>query len=118
MGVRSVSGQDAVVLLRDTAVRAPASRTGFSAATGKGAPELERSPAAGESTERATSAARNDAANKAAGTRLRIDGDSKQVVAQIVNSSNEVIKQIPPEEVLKIAAQFRELCGKLFDETV
>ncbi|NIA12622.1 MAG: hypothetical protein GWP08_00985 [Nitrospiraceae bacterium] len=49
------------------------------------------------------------------GTRVRIDNASKQIVAQIVDENNEIIKQIPPEELLKIAAKFRDLQGKLFD---
>jgi len=47
--------------------------------------------------------------------RLRIDEASKRIVAQIVNEDNEIIKQIPPEELLRIAARFRDLRGKLFD---
>jgi len=52
------------------------------------------------------------------GTRLRIDEASKRIVAQIVDENNEVIKQIPPEEILKIAARFREISGKMFDRKV
>jgi uncharacterized FlaG/YvyC family protein len=51
------------------------------------------------------------------GTRLRFDEDSKRIVAQIVNEANEVIRQVPPEEVLRIAAKLRRLQGILFDET-
>ena len=56
--------------------------------------------------------------NERAGTRLRIDATTKQVVAQIVGRHNNVIKQIPPEEALKIAARIRELHGQLFDEII
>ena len=52
------------------------------------------------------------------GTRLRIDEASKRIVAQIVNEDNEVTKQIPPEELLRIAARSREISGKLFDRKV
>lgn len=52
------------------------------------------------------------------GTRLRFDENSQRVVTQIVDQNNEVIKQIPPEEMLRIAARFNELRGKLFDESV
>lgn len=117
MGVRSVNGLDASVLLPASIVRAPASRTGASEDTGKSTSEAGRIPSPGGRAERGASATQSDPARQATGTRLRIDGASKQVVAQIVTQSNEVIKQIPPEDVLKIAAQFRELCGKLFDET-
>ena len=50
------------------------------------------------------------------GTRLRIDADSKRIIAQIVNEANEVIKQIPPEELLRIKAKSRQIQGLLFDK--
>jgi len=49
---------------------------------------------------------------------MRFDEASKRVITQIVDQNNEVIKQIPPEEMLRIAARFNELRGKLFDESV
>ena len=49
---------------------------------------------------------------------MRIDPSSRRIVAQILNESNEVVKQIPPEELLKIIAQFRQLRGVLFDQNV
>lgn len=55
------------------------------------------------------------AASTRSGTRLYVDESTHQVVAQIVNANNEVIKQIPPEEMLKIAARFRILVGTIFD---
>lgn len=59
------------------------------------------------------------AAEKAAkvrgGTRLSLDKATERIVAQIVNKNNEVIKQIPPQEVLRIAAQFRRVVGLIFD---
>jgi uncharacterized FlaG/YvyC family protein len=55
---------------------------------------------------------------RAATPRLRIDKSSNRVVAQMVNENNEVIKQIPPEELLRIAAKFRDFQGLLFDESV
>lgn len=62
------------------------------------------------------------AADKAAkvrgGTRLRLDQATHQIVAQIVNQNNEVIKQIPPEEVLKIAARFRKVVGLIFNQRI
>jgi uncharacterized FlaG/YvyC family protein len=50
-----------------------------------------------------------------AGVSLRIDAATKRVVAQIVDEANHVIKQIPPEELLKVAAKTRQLQGLLFD---
>ena len=119
MGVRSVNGQDAAVLLPASAVRAPASRQNASEATGKTAPEIREKTRTGEErTERAASTAQSDPAKQRAGTRLRVDEASKRIVAQIMNQNNEVMKQIPPEEALKIAARFTQVCGKLFDQKV
>ena len=47
---------------------------------------------------------------------LRIDNGTDRIVAQIVDrKSQEVIKQIPPAELLKIASRLREFVGLLFD---
>ena len=58
------------------------------------------------------------AAKARGGTRLRLDDATEQVVAQIVNTNNEVIRQIPPEEALRIAARFRQVTGLIFDQQV
>lgn len=50
------------------------------------------------------------------GTRMRIDKESKRIITQIVDQSNQVIKQIPPQELLQIAARFRQLEGVIFDK--
>jgi len=119
MGVRSVNGQDVTVLLSASAARAPASRPKAAEASEKTAPEARGKLRAGEErAERAASAVQSNPAMQRSGTRLRVDQASKRIVAQIMNQNNEVIKQIPPEEALKIAARFREICGKLFDQKV
>jgi uncharacterized FlaG/YvyC family protein len=46
---------------------------------------------------------------------LHFDEASKRVIAQIVDGNNEVIKQIPPEALLRIAARLREVQGRMFD---
>lgn len=50
--------------------------------------------------------------------RLRIDEETNRVIAQIVDENNELVRQIPPEEVLRVAEQTRQLLGLLFDESV
>ena len=55
------------------------------------------------------------AARTRSGTRFSHDEITNQVVAQIVNESNEVILQIPSEEALRIAARFRQVTGLFFD---
>jgi uncharacterized FlaG/YvyC family protein len=119
MGVRSVNGQDAAVLLPVSAARAPASRVNASEATGKTTPEMREVARMGEErTKQVAGTTQGDPAEQRSEIRLRVDEASKQIVAQIMNQNNEVIKQIPPEDALKIAARFREICGKLFDQKV
>ena len=50
------------------------------------------------------------------GTRFRITDPPRRLIAEIVDANNEVIKEIPPKEVVQIAARFRRLVGLLFDE--
>ena len=119
MGVRSVNGQDAAVLLPSSAARAPASRLNASEATGKTAPVIREKARAGEErAERAAGTVQSDPAKQRSGTRLLVDEASKRIVAQIMNQNNEVMKQIPPEEALRIAARISKICGNLFDQKV
>lgn len=114
MGVRSVTGQGLRVLADPLLARTPSGGVPASA-------PKEVAPQAPESPKPATTEAREvriDAGPEATGTRLRIDRESKRVIVQILNEANEVIKQIPPEELLRIAAATRKLQGLLFDENV
>jgi uncharacterized FlaG/YvyC family protein len=52
------------------------------------------------------------------GTRLRVRGEERRIVAEIVDKQHEVIKQVPPEESLVIADRFQRIQGMLFDEHV
>jgi len=49
--------------------------------------------------------------------RLRIDPQTERIIAEIVNEDNEVIKQVPPEELLELAATSRAIQGLLFDRS-
>jgi len=53
-----------------------------------------------------------------AGTRLRMDDGTDRIIAQIVGRQQEVIKQIPPEEQLKVIRKARQIQGLLFDKLV
>ena len=44
-----------------------------------------------------------------------LDALLKRAKAVLSSEDYEIIKQIPPEELLRIAARFRDLQGKLFD---
>lgn len=62
--------------------------------------------------------AADQASQSRGGTRLRLDERTDGVVAQIVNKNNEVIRQLPPEEALRIAARFHDLVGLIFDKNI
>lgn len=45
-----------------------------------------------------------------------VDGDTGKTVIKVMNSTtHEVIRQIPAEEMLRVAARMRDLLGVLFD---
>lgn len=54
-------------------------------------------------------------ANAPSGVRLEVDETVDRIIAQILNENHEVIKQIPPEEAVRLFARFRELTGLIFD---
>lgn len=62
--------------------------------------------------------AARQSAISASGVRIRVDETTHQVITQILNESNEVIRQLPPEDALKIAARFRQITGLIFDLNV
>ncbi len=49
-------------------------------------------------------------------TRLHLDEESNRIVAQVLDENNQVIRQIPSEELLDISVRFNRLEGILFDE--
>ena len=49
-------------------------------------------------------------------TRLHLDEESNRIVAQVLDENNEVVRQLPPQELLDITACFNRLEGILFDE--
>ncbi|HOQ31794.1 MAG TPA: flagellar protein FlaG [Candidatus Hydrogenedens sp.] len=51
-------------------------------------------------------------------TRLKVDEENKRIVIQILNSQNQVIRQIPPEEWLKFLSRWQKVQGLFFDEKV
>ncbi len=58
------------------------------------------------------------AANVRSGSRIRIDEATERIVVQILNAENEVIKQIPPDDLLRVLERFRQVTGILFDRQV
>jgi len=47
-----------------------------------------------------------------------IDKDTKRIVVKVLDTdTQEVIRQIPPQELLRFSARIQELLGVLFDES-
>ncbi|MDH3251262.1 MAG: flagellar protein FlaG [Ignavibacteria bacterium] len=47
-----------------------------------------------------------------------IDEKTKKIVVKVLDADTQkVIRQIPPEEVMKMSARIQELLGVLFDQT-
>jgi len=117
MGVRSVTGQgpnNALVsssMARTPPENAPDPAPVVAAQEAKASPEPSK-----EQAHRTAKLAAPNPARQRAGTRLRVDAATERIVAQILNGNREVIKQIPPEELLKIMANVRRLNGLLFDQ--
>jgi uncharacterized FlaG/YvyC family protein len=114
MEIRSVSGQDMVALAQarvQTSGSRAAADTGQSQAAARPSTDTVK-PEVRQATEEAPPIVENTS------TRMKLDGASKRVVAQIVNQSNEVIKQIPPQDLLDIAAKFKKLDSVLFNVKV
>ncbi len=51
------------------------------------------------------------------GIKFSISKDTGDIVVQVINrKTDEIIRQIPPEELLKLRAKLKEICGMLFDK--
>jgi uncharacterized FlaG/YvyC family protein len=120
MGVRNVNGQDLAALAERFVAKTPAPPVRSAEAAKVEAPKIWRAfPALNEEqVQRAASSGEGVAKLFTSRPRLRVDEISNRVVAQIVNENNEVIKQIPPEEMLKISARMRRFVGLFFDERI
>lgn len=59
----------------------------------------------------------NNNRNVRSGSHVFHDNAANRYVVQIVNENNEVIRQLPPEEALRIASRFRQVTGVIFDQS-
>ncbi len=116
MGVNGVNGQDLAALFASTVKRTPAPQLRSSEAASAAAPQRPAEKPAEEQASQAASTSVAVSGLKPTHTSLRVDRESNRIVARILDENNEVIKQIPPEEMLRIAARFRQIQGLLFDE--
>lgn len=120
MGVAGISGQDVSLQAATRAAQAPDSLSRTVKTLQSGAAPVARSEPSSseEQVQQATADTVVYDGSRRAGTRLRVDNASRRIITQIVDRNNEIIKQIPPEELLKITATFQEVNGKLFDQKV
>ncbi|RLB44256.1 MAG: hypothetical protein DRH12_00385 [Deltaproteobacteria bacterium] len=50
--------------------------------------------------------------------RIRVDDQTENIVIEVISkSSGKVIRQIPPEELLKLAARMEEMVGVFFEKS-
>ena len=126
MGVNSVSRQDLRALYATDVARTPAPQLHGTEAVGKGqeempakAPEraLRQSQPKEEQAQRAAKPSSDTPRIQASRFRLRVDEQSQRIVAQILDENDDVVRQVPPEELLKISQRMRQLEGLLFDES-
>jgi len=59
----------------------------------------------------------NSGQNVRNGSHVFHDKSTNQFVVQIVNENNEVIRQLPAEEALRIASRFKLVTGLIFDQS-
>jgi uncharacterized FlaG/YvyC family protein len=118
MGIESLANIGPETLKTANAVRAsaPQLRANEEALKAKESPRPEKEPSEEQARQVAKTAATAAPSINGALPRFRMDAGTKQIVAQMVDENNEVIRQIPSEELLKIAAKFRHLEGVLFDQ--
>ena len=116
MGVISVGGVTDLPYGQAFAAPAPHVRTA-EPAPGEPAARPHAAPAPNEEqVQRAEDAPRSPIAS-AAPARLHVDGGTGRIVVQILDENEHVVRQIPPEELLRIASKFKDLQGLLFDES-
>lgn len=116
MGVSSVDGLDRAVLNRANAAPAPQLRTANAASKPKEEQVQPADlPARTKVTAKVEKAPAPEVTPKSL-TRISVDKESNRIVTQIIGENNEVIRQIPPKEVLEFSAKFKKLQGLLFDE--
>jgi len=97
------------------AVRTPAPQANAIEAEGRPREQAGRT-AALEQVQRETAEAPKTPAPSHGGTRIRVDNESNRLVVQFLDEKNQVIRQIPMQELLEAAARMKDLEQQLFDE--
>ena len=120
MGVNSIPGQGAGLqsALEPLAARTPAPDEHSGDKEHKIKEAIAHPPAKQDTKPTKDTGFVVEATGPSKSTKYHIDESSHRIVAQILNENREVIRQLPPEELLEIAARFREVQGILFDKSV
>jgi uncharacterized FlaG/YvyC family protein len=119
MGVNTIEGQGLAASYpeRVAPASAPLPRTiGDKETTAPEAPNVSEALKKARAAASDANEARMRPVPTATQTRMRIDKESNRIITQIIGENNEVLKQIPPDDLLRFAARFRKLQGLLFDE--
>lgn len=111
MGVQGVSGQELRALDAASQVRTPAPTDPARPAV------FAREDAPRQAAEREPRPERPEPPPPptSSGVRFSYDDATGRVVAQILDKDNQVIKQVPPEELLDTIAKLRETFAQVFD---
>ena len=109
-------GHAATPQFQAPAVPAPQARTAEPAHTRAAPPGASKPEPPEEQVQRVLEALREEPDLRFTPARLRIDEATGQFIVQILNEEQQVVRQIPPEELLRIAVRFEQLQGLLFDE--
>ncbi len=116
MGVISVGSAADLPHIQAHAAPAPHVRTA-EPALGEAVGRPQPVPAPNEEQVQRAKAASRSSNVLATPARLRVDGGTGRIVVQILDDNEQVVRQIPPEELLRIASKFKDLQGLLFDES-
>ena len=123
MGVQSVSGQEPPASVASSPARAPrpqgepTARPNNVVQPKDKSREVRAGPEPKETqAQESTKPAIEVPDDQRAGVRMHVDSNTSRVVAQILDEMDHVIKQIPPEELLKVLAKTRGLYGLMFDQ--
>jgi uncharacterized FlaG/YvyC family protein len=124
MGVRGISGDDARLMVPGAegqlAARQPqppnAARAGSRLSTDKVQEERPEASPKMDDVEHMARLLNGILESLNWNIRLRIDDSHDMIVAQIIDpAKDEIIKQIPPQELLDIMSHLQELVGLLLD---
>ncbi len=117
MGVQNVSGESLHVLVSASLAQSPHQRPP-EAAQETAVPPKPQHPKPSEEQRQRVEQQRATAQPvvQGGGVRLHVDPRTDRIVAEILDADDNVIKQIPPEELLELVASMRAIQGLLFDQ--